>query len=251
MTVLHLLRDWDRRRAQPDRGLWALGDPVYDGNDPRAVVGGRAPAATPSKPAGYRGRGRDDRFGRLPFSGREVTAARDALGRNDAEVLTGTEASEAAVKRASRESRLARFRYVHFATHGVLDFSSGRQPALVLALVGNGRDEDGFLTIEEVTGLRLNADVTVLSACQTGRGRFSPGEGVSGLARAFLYAGSRAVMCSQWQVDDAATADLMSLTYGRLKAGDSAAESLRQAQLALIREGRPPSVWAPFVVIGR
>src|SRR5262249_56467940 len=93
----------------------------------------------------------------------------------------------------------------HFASHGILGLEAGRQPSLVLSLVGNGgqADEggtnDGYLQLDEVMRLRLNADLVVLSACETGRGRLYDGEGGRGLARAFLHAGSRGVVCSLWR----------------------------------------------------
>jgi CHAT domain-containing protein len=172
-------------------------------------------------------------------------------------VVTDASASERALKSASEEGVLARKRYVHLATHGVLGGALGRPPSLVLSLVGNGGEEqlgganDGFLTLPEVTHLKLNADLVVLSACETGKGDLQPAEGVVGLSRAFLYAGSRGVVCSLWQVDDERTADLMRALYGRLKEGRPAAEALALARRGLIAEERAPFYWAPFVLIGK
>jgi CHAT domain-containing protein len=166
-------------------------------------------------------------------------------------VLIGREATEAAVKAASESGQLARYRYIHFATHGILGLTDATPPSLVLALAGEQRGEDGFLTLGEVTGLRLSADLVVLSACQTGRGKLYNAEGVSGLARAFLSAGSRGVLCSLWRVDDAATADLMANVYSGLKENKPAADALRAAQLRMIDDGQPPLYWAPFILIGQ
>jgi CHAT domain-containing protein len=120
---------------------------------------------------------------------------------------------------------------------------------LVLSLVGTG-EEDGFLDLDEVTHLKLNADLVVLSACRTRQGRLHNGEGVRGLARAFLYAGCRGVVCSLWAVADQETAQLMTTMYGHLQKGQPAADALRAAKLALIKEGKPPVYWAPFILIG-
>jgi len=139
----------------------------------------------------------------------------------------------------------------HFACHGVLGTGDGVQPGLVLSQVDNPPGTDGYLRLDEVTDLRLNADLVTLSACQTGQGKVFRAEGVSGLARAFLYAGCRGVLCSLWQVDDAATAELMADVYAGLKDGKSAADALRSAQLKMIEAGEPPLHWAPFVLIGR
>jgi CHAT domain-containing protein len=104
---------------------------------------------------------------------------------------------------------------------------------LVLSLVGNdgqrdadGGVNDGFLRLDEVTRLRLNADLVVLSACRTGQGRLYSGEGVTGLARAFLYAGCRGVLSSLWSVDDRETANLMATLYAQLQQGRSSADGL-------------------------
>jgi tetratricopeptide (TPR) repeat protein len=260
LTALHLIRQWAGRRAQPARPLWALGDPVYDPSDPRAR--GRKGLTRPSqdaldeyarRPPGSAGR---LAFQRLPFSGEELQEIKGILGAADEEVRVGLQASEAAVKEASRLGVLARARYVHFATHGILGLDDGRQPALVLGLVGNdgkadgGGANDGFLTLEEVTHLRLNADLVALSACRSGQGRLYNGEGVRGLARAFLYAGSRAVLCSLWAVADRETSGLMADFYRNLQADMPAPDALRAAQRKLIRAGKAPYYWAPFILVG-
>jgi hypothetical protein len=108
----------------------------------------------------------------------------------------------------------------------------------------DGGINDGFLRLDEVTRLHLNADLVVLSACETGKGRLYAGEGVTGLARAFLYAGSRGVVASLWAVDDRETAGFMAQLYGGLKDGQAAADALRAAKLEMIRGGKPPVYWA-------
>jgi CHAT domain-containing protein len=242
MTVLHLQRQWDMKRAKPERMLWALGDPVYEAGDPRA--GGQPLSAA------------DIRLQRLPNAARELAAVRDACGAGDDVVVSGLKASEEAVKKLSANGDLACYRYVHFATHGVLGLDEGRQPSLVLSLVGNDGKagphgvNDGLLQMDEVLRLRLNADLTVLSACETGKGRLYNGEGVRGLARAFMHAGSRGVVCSLWQVRDRETTDFMTDFYRELRAGRAAAEALRVAKLEMIRAGKPPLYWAPFVLVG-
>src|SRR5262249_39565264 len=140
---------------------------------------------------------RGDSLERLLSSGAEADAICKALGVSPRAVLRGVSATEARVKAASRRGELARAKYIHFATHAGLGQDRAAQPHLVLNQVGNdGKEEmggpnDGFLTLPEVTFLKLNAQAVVLSACQTGRGRRDRGEGVSGLARTFLYAGSK------------------------------------------------------------
>jgi CHAT domain-containing protein len=195
---------------------------------------------------------------RLPATGAEVRAIADLHQARKDDVVTDMLASEKVVKTASDKGVLGRKRYVHLATHGLLGSARGRPPSLVLSLVGNdGKEElggpnDGFLTMQEVTHLKLNADLVVLSACETGKGDLIASEGVVGLSRAFLYAGSRGVVCSLWQVDDARTATLMEALYGELKGGKvSSAEALARARRKLIAEEQAPFYWAPFILIGK
>jgi CHAT domain-containing protein/Tfp pilus assembly protein PilF len=254
LTALHLGRLWaaDRqKRALPDRAVYALGDPDYG---PSSPTRSEAVAALGQL---ERGDPAEEEFPRLVNSGREVEAVASLFGKEYCRILTRTQATEAAVKAASAKGELASYRYLHFACHGVLGRDGGQQPGLVLSLAAaDGKDDgaggvnDGFLRQDEVLGLRLNADLVVLSACRSGRGRLYAGEGVVGLARAFQYAGTRAVACSLWAVDDEATAGLMHGFYARLKEGQSPADALCEAQRAMIRAGQPLLYWAPFILIG-
>jgi CHAT domain-containing protein len=255
LTTLHLTRQWandrDRRKEPPGCALFALGDPDYgptklDVFDPAAAL------------ARSEGSTRGEAFLRLKHSGREVADLEKLFGKDKCWVLLGRDASEAAVKKASGSGELTRYRYLHFACHGVLGRGPGQHPGLVLSLTAaSGKDDawggvdDGYLGADEVLNLRLNADLVVLSACRSGKGRLHAGEGVEGLARSFLYAGSRGVVCTLWSVDDAATAKLMVEMYARLKDGTPAADALRAAQLELVKAGRPPFYWAAFVLNGQ
>jgi hypothetical protein len=159
MTALHMIRRWEGERPQAGRGLRALGDPVYAPNDARLASGGEPSADAIRLAAPLRGGDRGAAFERLAGTGEER--------------LMGPEATEAAVKRLSADGTLAKYRYVHFACHGVLGTGDNAQPGLVLSLVGNPPGEDGYLRLDGVTNLRLNADLVVLSACQTGQGKRS------------------------------------------------------------------------------
>jgi tetratricopeptide (TPR) repeat protein len=251
MTALHFVRRWDDERQRPERTLWALGDPVYQPTDERLTSRTELAEETRYSKAKYRGGVPRAAFERLPSASVEVEQLRRLWDAPSEAILVGPAATEAAVKAASAADELARYRYVHFATHGILGLTDATPPSLVLSLAGDQHGEDGFLTLGEVTGLRLNADLVVLSACQTGQGRLYNAEGVSGLARAFLYAGSRGVLCSLWRVDDEATAGLMTDIYAGLKEKKPAADALRDAQLKMITDGQPPLYWAPFILIGQ
>jgi len=253
-TILHVQRRWfqNPNRPKPQRLLWAMADPIYESGDERLAGKGK-PAFPGSKSALLDERPRSGPgkllLPRLKHSRKEVEGLAKLVGPAEVTLLLYDRASEAAVKAASASGNLQQYRYLHFATHGTLDRDGVKQPALVLSLVGN-TSEDGFLQMDEIAILKLNADLVVLSACHTGQGRLRPGEGVTGLARAFLYAGSKGVVCSLWSVDDLETSHLMVDFYRNLQQGESAPEALRAAQLAMIRAGKPPIYWAPFILIG-
>jgi tetratricopeptide (TPR) repeat protein len=247
-TALHLNRRWQQARLRPNKAFTAIGDPIYDAADDRRAKK-RAVAASPLETSPDASKNVDavggPNFVRLPFSAEEVRKIAGVLGNYDSRLLIGPEASEAAVKNLSLDGRLSQSQYVHFATHGV----GGLRQSLVLNLVDN-TDQDGYLELGEVMNLKLNADVVVLSACNSGRGRLLNSEGMHGLARGFLYAGSRGVICSLWQVDDRATSEIMVSAYRSLVDGRGTADALRAAKLERIANGEPPIFWAPFVIIG-
>ena len=149
---------------------------------------------------------------------------------------------------------LARYRYVHFATHGLLNSQHPELSGIVLSLVDEqGRPQDGFLRLHEIYNLKLSAELLVLSACQTGLGKEIKGEGLIGLTRGFMYAGSARVAASLWKVDDAATAELMARFYrGMLKEGQTPAAALHTAQVEMWqqKQWRAPYYWAAFVLQG-
>lgn len=155
---------------------------------------------------------------------------------------------------AAREGAFKReagdFAIIHIAAHALVDDRAPLYSAIVLA--GNEAGEDGLLEAREVVDLPLDAELAVLSACETAAGKVRSGEGVVGLAWAFSAAGCPTTVVSQWRTESKATAKLMVELHRRLRAGDSIAEALRSAQLALRRtsEYRHPFYWAPFVVIG-
>ena len=160
----------------------------------------------------------------------------------------------AASREAALGGGLARYRYVHFATHGILDTAYPELSGLVLSLVDRrGRPENGFLRAHEIADLRLAADLVVLSACRTALGKEIRGEGLVGLTRAFLDAGAEGVLVSLWQVEDRATAELMRRFYkGMLREGLPPPAALRRAQVSLWRERswQAPSYWAGFSLQG-
>jgi CHAT domain-containing protein len=177
----------------------------------------------------------------LPGGVQEGQRVASRLARFAPALLQGSTASEHAAK-----TRLGEAAFIHFATHGLVSEIRPSDSSLVLA-EGNG--EDGYLRAAEIYGLELTADLVVLSGCSTARGRLT-GDGVFGLPRAFIYAGTPSVVASLWDVSDQATAFLMDRFYAELLRSGHKAGALRTAQLETRRRYPHPAVWAPFVLIG-
>lgn len=214
----------------------------------------------------------------LPHARGEVEGIAKLFPAESVRLFSGEKATEESLK---AEGAVSRCRLLHFATHGVLNerypqfsglllrsapeeglhlpnnaansSSSSGATRPVLADASSAPAEDGLLQVYEIFNLKLNADLVVLSACETGLGKAVKGEGLIGLTRAFLYAGTPSVMVSLWKVADKSTADLMVRFYRYLSGGKlSKSRALRQAQLDLINSGNShPYHWAPFVLVGK
>ena len=198
----------------------------------------------------------------LPETADELCRVGEVSRAAEPDIFLGARATEATVKRLSADGSLAGARIVHFATHGLLaaetrSLTRGRaEPALMLTPPATATEvDDGLLTASEISGLKLDADWVVLSACNTASGGQENGEVLSGLARAFFYAGTRSALVSHWAVNSNATVKLITRAFAHLNGdpGADRAEALRQAMLALMREGgfnAHPAAWAPFALVG-
>lgn len=194
-----------------------------------------------------------DRLNNLPATKTEVKKINQLFAQKQGktQMYLLDKANESQIK--SKE--LKKYRYVHLATHGVVDEAA---PELSRVFLAKNNKDDGSLYFGEIFNLELNANLVTLSACETGLGKLSRGEGIIGLTRALLYAGAKSVMVSLWSVADESTSQLMIYFYEYLLEGKSKYEALRQAKLKLIREGEnykgeplPAYYWAPFVLIGK
>jgi CHAT domain-containing protein len=207
----------------------------------------------------------------LPETADELCAVAKSLGALSREAETvwlGARATETNLKALSRAGTLARYRILHFATHGVLAGESEEilkvkaEPALILNPPKDGAtpaqlaEDDGLLTASEVAQLDLDADWVVLSACNTAAGDRGDAEALSGLARAFFYAKARALLVSHWYVNSEAAIELTTGAFAELSAHPEIgrAEALRRSMARLITKGRAnqvqPEYWAPFVLAG-
>jgi CHAT domain-containing protein len=197
-----------------------------------------------------------------------VAGALGALGHENETVWLGARATERNLKALSRAGKLARYKVLHFATHGLLAGESEQilkakaEPALILTPPKDGdraadlEEDDGLLTASEVAQLNLDADWVVLSACNTAAGDKGDAESLSGLARAFFYAKARALLVSHWYVNSDAAVKLTTRAFAELSANPQIgrAEALRRSMAELITQGAAheahPAIWAPFVLVG-
>ena len=248
-----------RREAKPARtvnSIAVVADPVFETTDARILTAKKT--TTPGKKddltAGIVKRAADESgfssFARLRFSRDEADGiAALAPKENIVEILDFD-----ANKETVLSGKLGKSNIIHFATHGIINSRNPELSGIVLSLVNEkGELQDGFLRLYEIYNLPLDADLTVLSACQTALGKDIRGEGLIGLTRGFMYAGSSRVVASLWSVDDRATSDLMRRFYQKmLTAKMRPAAALRAAQIEMSRNPRfaNPYFWAAFTIQG-
>jgi len=266
VASLKALRLFERkeRGAKP---LIGFGDPVFNAAAAAAAEqrGVRKTAARSLASGSYtdfwQGAGVDRRLlgqslPQLPDTADELNAVAANLGAAPADIHLGRDASVTTVKRAP----LADYRIVYFATHGLVagDVKGLAEPSLAFTIPPQPTDFDnGLLTASEAAQLKLDADWVVLSACNTIAGGKPGAEALSGLARAFFYAGARALLVSHWSVASDAATRLTTATFGILNADPTLgrAEALRRAMLAYLNDtSQPrnayPAIWGPFSIIG-
>lgn len=264
----HLAAPGERHAGCPARATAAMVRPAAARSTRLAAFG--APVLTGPEESGSRGAPAADSIlgeGRLadvaklkalpslPGSRAELQALKTRYP--DALVRIGAEATETAV-RGSDAAALSSARFVVFSTHGLMAGSTAAEPGLVLTPPDEASEaDDGYLSASEAAQMRLNAEFVVLSACNTAASDGSPGgEGLSGLARAFFYAGARSVLVSHWEVSDVATTELITRTFGELDAhGDDPAARARALQTGMktVRANRRwahPAYWAAFTLVG-
>ena len=243
------------KNASPRLPLIAFGDPIYAGG---SISGSQGRQIAQVQNVSLRGQD----FKQLEFAAEEVKRISSVwnISPTSENINLGERASVERVKKLD----LSKYHILHFATHAVLGdkVSLASQPALVLSMTDGGGQNNGLLQFTDILDLKLNADLVVLSACDTGLGQYRDGEGILGLTRAFFYAGASSAIVSLWEVEDQSTALLMEKFYQRLKNGQDRAEAIRQAKLDIIRSTvklkstgteqslASPFFWAPFILVG-
>ena len=244
-TILDVLRR-ARKNERAPRPFLGVGDVAYEN---QGGAGRRIP--TPDTVRARLVRGMADLSGMrlqdLPETREEVERIGKIVGR-DAVILLGKDATETAFKKEP----LDQFRVLHLAVHGFADTQYPERSALVLGTDPKSGD-DGLLQVREIIRLRLNAELTTLSACDTGVGKLQGQEGVSNLVEAFLVAGSKSVVASLWSADDTFASALMDRFYQRLGQGEDTSSALRNAKLDLLAKYGDqvrPFYWAAFIAVG-
>ncbi len=263
-SVIGVLRQELAGRVSAAKSVAIFADPVFSAGDERLTTGKASAPASNSRDLGE-STSAPRSFLLAPLSdtgNTEASVPRLPFSRFEADAIEGVAPPGTILKAvdfsASREnvlnSDLSQYRIVHFATHGIVNSEYPELSGVVLSLFDEkGEPINGFLRLTEIYNMKLNADLVVLSACQTALGKEVRGEGLIGLTRGFMYAGSPRVVDSLWKVDDVATAELMKIFYQKmLKENMRPAAALRAAKIAMMKQKRwnSPYYWAAFELQG-
>jgi CHAT domain-containing protein len=274
-STLAVIRQEHVNRSRPAKSIAVIADPVFDEKDERildkTVISEVVRDKTNSEQSQVlsnsqlllrRAASLNSEFKTNAPANETIPITRLPFTRLEAENIVATAPAYLTLKatdfQANRQtatnSELANYRYVHFATHGILNSEHPELSGIVLSLVNeHGKPIDGFLRLHDIYNLNLPVDLVVLSACQTGLGKEIRGEGMIGLTRGFMYAGAPRVVASLWKVDDAATAELMKRFYtAMLKDNFLPAAALRRAKMEIWKQRRwqAPYYWAAFELQG-
>jgi CHAT domain-containing protein len=260
-SILALLRREAPSRKAASKTLMVMADPVFGSHDDRLHGSLRtvevsvnpyeiADQFSLDRSAREVGAAHDRIFPRLPFSRLEAEAIYATASLGEATKALDFDASKA----MAMSKELGKYKIVHFATHGLVNSEHPALSGLVFSLIDRqGRSQDGFLRLSDMYNLELNADLVVLSACQTALGKQIKGEGLIGITRGLMYAGSPRVIASLWKIEDRATAELMKKFYeALLKKDQRPADALRSAQMWMLNQTRwkEPYYWAGFILQG-
>ncbi|WP_235526522.1 CHAT domain-containing protein [Nostoc piscinale] len=256
-STIALLRQEVKGRKKAPKTLAVLADPVFSAKDERIGQKSTGQSMTQNlttfdqQQLARSAREVDIDFERLRFTRQEAETILSLVSNKEQRkpALDFT-----ASRNLATSPELSQYQIIHFATHGILNSQNPELSGVVLSLFdSNGKPQNGFLRLHDIFNLNLPAELVVLSACQTGLGEEVKGEGLVGLTRGFMYAGSPRVVVSLWSVDDEATSELMKLFYGNmLRKNLKPAAALRAAQIEMSRNQNyaAPYYWAAFTLQG-
>ncbi|AFZ16443.1 CHAT domain-containing protein [Allocoleopsis franciscana] len=252
-TVAILRQDTNGRKLAPKK-VTVIADPVFSANDERLKTSVSPQPVNPndldSLALTRSAQEADVTFQRLPFTRKESDRILSFVPTTQSQ-----SAFDFAANRATATSpELSQYQIVHFATHGILNSTNPELSGVVLSLVdAKGTPQNGFLRLNDIFNLNLPAELVVLSACETGLGKEIKGEGLVGLTRGFMYAGSPRVLVSLWSVADEGTSELMSRFYKKMLQDNlKPAAALRAAQIEMLQDAtwKSPYYWAAFTLQG-
>lgn len=241
-AALSLILSIQTENRNAGKKLLVLSDPVFQADDGRLSDG-----ADGNKT--FRGTTSLSDLSRLESSKIEAAAIIDIVGKGQADLFEGF----AANRDQFFQTNLSEYQILHFATHGLVDENRPELSGLVLSRFNKQRERlKELISLQDIYSLKLNADLVVLSACDTGIGKEVKGEGLISLNNAFLQVGARTVISSFWKVEDTATVEFMKWFYGNLDSGMTASKALQQAQIRMWESNRfrSPFYWAAFNVQG-
>jgi CHAT domain-containing protein/tetratricopeptide (TPR) repeat protein len=252
-TIAILRQDTNGRKLAPKK-VAVIADPVFSKDDERLKTSVSAQPVNPndldSLALTRSAQEADVTFQRLPFTRKESDRILSLVPSTQSQ-----SALDFAANRATATSpELSQYQIVHFATHGILNSQNPELSGVVLSLVdAKGTPQNGFLRLNDIFNLNLPAELVVLSACETGLGKEIKGEGLVGLTRGFMYAGSPRVLVSLWSVADEGTSELMSRFYKKMLQDNlKPAAALRSAQIEMLQDAtwKSPYYWAAFTLQG-
>jgi CHAT domain-containing protein len=242
-------------RKPAERSVIVFADPVFSAADDRVSPAARRISMASPKGAVRRDDSSPVNAGAIPtlsrLSATDWEARRIAKLAGDSKVVRNFAAS----REAAMDPALGEYRFIHFATHAIINSENPDLSAIALSQVDErGGPLNGMLSTLDIHRLRLSADLVVLSACRTGLGKDTPGEGLLSLTRGFLSSGASRVIVTLWSIEDQATAEMMSRFYGRTLGPQrmTPAAALRATQEEMWREGRwgAPYYWGGFALQG-
>lgn len=255
-STMGVLRNQFVGRKRAPKSIMVLADPAFNVTDERLAVNSKKTLSTAKA---------SDKA----EQNNEISVARSGLNRTDLVRLIASSEEAINIKQIypdanvalgtkanlflATSSEVSDYRILHFSTHGFIHPLQPELSGLVLSLFNDdGKEQNGYLTANHIFNLKINADLVVLSACQTGLGREINGEGILGLSRGFMYAGAERIVFSLWNVNDKSTTALMTKFYSAMKEGLTPSAALRQAQISMQKDKKwsSPYYWAGFQIQG-